>query len=584
MRLAPRVSSALCWALGAALGVAGAADLSVCSVEPMSGIRRTGTKPDDGDFSDPLRIIAAGGEYEPGSLMLMSEGGARGVMVEPGELKGPDGAVLPASAFDVKIVKVWYQQGSAWGSFFSDPLRRVETPELLLHDDDLVRVDRAERENFLRCDESDGTRYRWISFEGAVSDHTPDGAVLPKWVHDADSLRPFALEKGVWRQLFVTVHVPCGQAAGVYCGEIAVSVGGVRAATFPVAVRVLPFDLPQPRTLRDLSRPFMCVPYVGNMSPADNPKIARSMSAHNVRNYIDLRGISTRERAEAVKRAHEESGLDNSRLFAALPRCNLKTSYPADPSDSAYGRHVAARASVSNAVTFLRDVFGPDVRLYSYGIDEGSAATVRQERDTWRMVHGFGGRTMTASHYHPYLLFNLDFPIVPRAPRHAKRAVATDIHTANPEALVGWYADPHAGPENPDYARRLYGWLTWRNDYDCSAQYILFRDNWNDFYVSAEPLIRGIVLVYPADGAVLDTLQYEGLREGMDDVRYLTYLRELIAEARGSADVETAYAARAAATWIAQVDCEHAALDALRLEAISRILDLRRRLGKEVRK
>ena len=41
------------------------------------------------------------------------------------------------------------------------------------------------------------------------------------------------------------------------------------------------------------------------------------------------------------------------------------------------------------------------------------------------------------------------------------------------------------------------------------------------------------------------------------------------------------YAARAASSWLAQVDFERSSLDYLRKEMIARILDLRERLGDE---
>ena len=89
------------------------------------------------------------------------------------------------------------------------------------------------------------------------------------------------------------------------------------------------------------------------------------------------------------------------------------------------------------------------------------------------------------------------------------------------------------------------------------------------------------MLVYPQDNDILDTIEWEGLREGMDDVRYGTLLKQVAEKARLSGNVDTAYAGRAALTWLAQVDCEHSALDYLRLEMASRIVDLQNRLAKE---
>ena len=559
------------------------APLAICQVEAMSGVRRTPDAfPEDGCFTGSVRVVLARDEYEGASVLLYGFEDLKDVMVEPAPLKAKDGSVLAADACDIKVVKVWYQQGTAWSSYFSDSTRRIATPELLLHDDALLEVDHKTQENYLRCDEKSGTRYRWVSFGPSAVNHRGEGGIKNAWVHDAAALKPFAVRKDEFKQLMLTFRAGPEQKGGLYRGAFAVKAAGRKLFDLPVEVRVLDFALPLPATFRDLERRFFCVPYMGNQSPMTDERLARNMVAHNVRNCL-LRKIVTRSDAEKAKAAFEKSGFDCEYLFCALPSCGVRTSYPASDEDANYVKHVNSKLEVEHAMEVLRSVFGANVKAYSYGIDEGSAKTVREERATWKNVHAAGGRTVVATQYHPYILFNLDFANVPRQPRQYKRSGADDYHAGNPDGIMGWYADPHSGPENPDYARRLYGWQTWRNNYDCSCQYILFRDNWNDFWVPAEAFLRGLMLVYPQDGDILDTLQWEGVREAMDDVRYNTYLKQLVEKCRASKDVDTVYAGRAAATWLAQVDCERSKLGYLRAEAISRILDLSQRLAKEGR-
>jgi hypothetical protein len=54
---------------------------------------------------------------------------------------------------------------------------------------------------------------------------------------------PRALHEGVAKRYWLTVHVPVGQAPGIYTGTVAVAVDGAAAAAIPVAVTVLPFSL-----------------------------------------------------------------------------------------------------------------------------------------------------------------------------------------------------------------------------------------------------------------------------------------------------------------------------------------------------
>ncbi len=557
------------------------APFAVAAVNPLSGIRRAPDLfPEDGKFTEPLSVIAAQNEYEGASLLLYGFKDSKDVLLKANNLQGPGGAVLPAANVDIKIVKVWYQQGTAWGSFFSDALRRIPTPELMVYDEALLHVDHVTKENFLRRDTKNGTDYQWISFNAAAVDHSYEAGVKNEQIHDAETLQPFTVNENEFKQLILTYNIPAGQKPGLYKGTVDALVAGKKVCDIPVEVQVLPFALPEPKTFYNAEKPFMVTPYMGRISVLESEKLVRNMVRHNVRNCL-LPAMKTTEIAKKAYAMFKKTGFDTENLFCALPGCGLTSDYPPKEDNVNYTKFVAATNDINASMEVIRQVFGKDVKAYSYGIDEGSAATVRRERATWQAVHRAGGNTIVATRWHPYILFNLDYANVPRHPRAYKKADADAFHASNPDGIIGWYADPHSGPENPDYTRRLYGWQTWRNNYDAICQYILFRDNWNDFWVPAEAFLRGLMLVYPQDNDILDTIEWEGLREGLDDVRYGTLLKSLCEKGRKSENVDTAYAARAALAWVSQVDCERSELEYLRLEMISRILDLQTRLAKE---
>ena len=86
--------------------------------------------------------------------------------------------------------------------------------------------------------------------------------------------------------------------------------------------------------------------------------------------------------------------------------------------------------------------------------------------------------------------------------------------------------------------RRL---LLWQAGYDGSmdfAWYWPFKDIWNDF---DHPSYKDHNMVYPTKNGVIDTIQWEGWREGADDCRYLSTLIRVIDEAK---DPEAAKHAR----------------------------------------
>lgn len=558
--------------------------LAACAVTPLSGVRRTPDLfPADGDFSAPLQVLAAKGEYEPASFLLFAFDDLEKVTLAPGDLVADGGKRIPASSVDLAVVKIWYQMGTAWGGFHADHLRRVPTPELLLHDEKLIEVDHARKENFLRADFRGGlTQYHWISFLAAAGDHRFFDDIRFHWIHDAETLQPFSLQKNAFKEFLATIHVPAMAREGLYEGKIDVAVGGERAFSIPVELRVLPFELPRPAVLRDLDREFYSAAYIGGMNLRKSPKLARNLAAHNMRNPL-LPQVPNERAANELAKVLVESGLDTNTLLAVMPGASLTTSFPLKETDREYTTYGNRVLEASNTMARLRARLGDQVRPFAQGIDEAGPGTVRAERATWQAFQGLGAKIKATTGYHSYLLFNLDFALIPRQPSPMRKRNADALHAMNPDMLVGWYGDPHSGPENPDYTRRLFGWVTWRNNYDLFCQYILFRDDWAEFWVSKESFLRGLMICYPQDGDVLDTLAWEGVREAVDDIRYTTLLRQEAVKGLASSDMDTVYAARAAMAWLAQVDFERSSLEYLRYETIARILDIRSRLEKEAK-
>ena len=557
------------------------APFAACAVDPLSGIRRTPDLfPTDGDFAGPVRIMAAQGEYEGASFMLFGFEDVPAVELAASDLVAEGGGRIPAAECALKVVKVWYQQGTAWGGFHSDTTRRIPTPELLLNDESLVFVDHEKKENYLRCDYGGETGYRWLSVLGRHVDGK--GLAEPKyyWIHDADTLLPFSVQKHAFKQLVLTVHVPKTSRPGLYRGAVAAKVAGRKVADIPVEVKVLPFELPRPATFRDLKRPFLFSAYMSDLNIISSPKLAKNLVAHNLLNPF-VPEVRTPADAKALQKALVEAGLDTNILLRAVAGAGTTTSYPPKETDRNYDRYVASAKRTARTMEILRETFGPGVKSYAFAMDEAPPDTVRAERATWQAYQKAGASITATTDYHPYLLFCLDMANVPRQASPTRKLGVDALHAANPDMLVSWYGDPHSGPENPDYTRRLYGWQTWRANYDMTCQYILIRNNWSEFFCWAEAFLRGLMLAYPADHDIIDTLAWEGCREAVDDIRYATLLRQLATEAIASGDIDTIYAGRAALSWVAQVDHRRSSLESLRLEMVNRILGLQSRLAKE---
>ena len=79
---------------------------------------------------------------------------------------------------------------------------------------------------------------------------------------------------------------------------------------------------------------------------------------------------------------------------------------------------------------------------------------------------------------------------------------------------------------------------------------------------------------------LIDTLQWEGFREGLDDIRYATALKRLALEAKENKDIKISYAGRQALKMFALLNTDKANLDSVRYEMAERILELRKMLKK----
>lgn len=150
--------------------------------------------------TDTISITAAKGEYEPASFVICSgDKELKNVMIEVSDLKAnikdKNGniktAIIPKENIDIRVVKCWYQAGVE----IDDVNHKTLTPELLLHDDDLVRVDYERQVNIIKNFDS---------------------------IEDAETLKPFTIPKRQNKQIWFTVYIPIETLAGIYYGTVKV--------------------------------------------------------------------------------------------------------------------------------------------------------------------------------------------------------------------------------------------------------------------------------------------------------------------------------------------------------------------------
>ncbi len=476
-----------------------------------------------GDLADAVRVAACPGEYEPASFIVQALKPLTGLMVEVDDLRGP-GGVIPASQVDVRAVKCWFQAGRAADELHSKHL----TPELLVHDDALVRVDLREGTNAVRHGPPGSTEYR----DASSSDSKGLEGVAPQ---DARQLRPLDLDAGFNRQYWLTVHVPENAAAGEYSGAIFVRSLEGYSQRLDLTVVVRGFTLPSPRLTYG-------VYYRGVLDPAGKGSISSELKSE-AQYFAELADLLSHGVRYLTIYQPMESGLVPRALAlrsgVGLPRDRLftlghNTGKPTSPEALAeLAERTRTWLSVAEQAGYAN--------VYIYGVDEAYGVELMKQRKAWRLVRSLGARIYVACGKDALPLMGplLDLAIVARQPDPRQ---AAGYHALGNEIFA--YAFPQVASVAPETYRRNYGIALWLAGYDGAMPYAYqhsFGHIWNDF---DDPRFRDHAFAYPTVDGVVPTLQWEGFREGVDDVRYLTALEQAIRQTSSTREREAEEARR----------------------------------------
>ena len=500
-----------------------------------------------------LRLVVCAGEIEPASLVVRSAAALGGVTAALGPLV-QGGQVLEPDV-DWRIVKPWMQAGHD----VKPGVPRL-VPELLLHDDALVEVE--DGENFVRL--ADGERV-WVSEPGDLAGRV----VVPVAefdVRDAPALLPFDLPADTTRQLWLTLDVPADAQPGDWVGVATLAVGGVSRVWVPITVEVLPVQL--------VTSPLIYSVYY--RATLDDAWPDGSISSE-FRSSAQM----------AAELAHlARMGITNPTVYQAYdsPRLTDVLDLRAAAGMTGPLFHVglysgggdldAVRARVTGVRELAAD-YGID-EVYAYGRDEARGDDLVAQRPNWEAVHDVGGKNFVAGYRTTAWLGEGNFDLMGDlqdllvCAYRPSRYEAARWHAIGSRILT--YESPQAGHEDPEIYRRNFGLQLWQADYDGVMTYAYmdsFGTAWNDFDSSQH---RDLNFAYPTSDGIIPTLQAAGVREAVDDVRYVATLAEWVETAAATgADVS---AARAWLDGLRELPLGRADLDALRARTVGHILDL----------
>ncbi len=425
---------------------------------------------------------------------------------------------LPVSAIDVRVVKVWNQAGLGAAS---EPGEAIATPELLLKDD---------RQPLL----------------GPMPDVRLTG--------DPVTSVPAQTAKQFW----VTVHVPKRQSPSKYTGNLVFSADGVSPTSVPFTVEVLPMPL---RTA------FL-------------------------QYGIDLRSrLSARDAAPGEPVVNQQTFAaqladirDHGFRFVSLYE------KPGDNLDAALKLYAAADLSANGPIVLTapirdkrdlenieknREKFGlrPDMEFY-YRLPDADAASPELASSYAKRIREVNRAAQILAPTPSTQVFNalgksLDIPLYSVSSDYAQRLLATGKRETSNRDWWTW----DISREDPIRNRLLTGFLLYRTGSQSSPLYGAFpgpyqfnpnpavdpfdetssgaqasvaasasaqttangatrviaaTDDGNLASPTAPLVLRPQMTTYPAVNGVIDTLQWEAAREGIDDIRYIGALKRYI--------------------------------------------------------
>jgi hypothetical protein len=480
------------------------------------------------DGSAPQLVLqAARGQDEQAAFALYALRDLGRVTVESSTLVGANGAALPASNVDMRVVKVWPQQTSIWGGSNGE---FQMTPELLVRNDTLSLED---------------------AWTGVGTFH-PD-AKGEKGFNSGPTLT--AVPRDTSRQFWIKVHVPSNTAPGTYRGTLTVKAEHGGSLQLPLSITVLPFALD---TLD--KRYLLSIYYRGkpvtegaaapsrvssdNVSPARFRAQLQDIKEHGF-NAAWLMSPSLETFKTAMLPVYNELGFSGA---VGISGWGYAYSNKFDEKTDAL-----SKARVADYLALFKDRKAP---LF-YGIDEPQGAQVQtniKRADQVRSVEvdGLRGQYSSAGDGNAMAeqVGHLDYPIISSyfSSRKLMAELRDKYQATGAHPLYYW----QIWGEYPQGSRLNAGYFLYASGYEGVMPYAYqhfasdpYRED-QERIALPESGIKNMMVSYPSNEGEIPTLQWEAARAGIWDLRYLVTLENAIKNAEGRVPPTQIVAAREA--------------------------------------
>lgn len=514
-----------------------------------------------------INVMCARGEYEPGSFVVEALRPLKQVMVSVGRLQNDAGASLPPESVDVRIAQKFYRS-TTWGC--------VTMPWVLVHDPQMMKIVDKHPKWVTEITEEAWKAPGGVSLEEYKAGYSKINQLVKELI-DTDTLQPGDVDD--FQQFWLTVHIPKDAKAGVYKGDVTITATNAEPSTLALEVTVPSFDLlPPPFEYSvyyptQLERPDTTDDQRQRYNPITEQQYLaenRNMAMHGCTNpciYVgpeqDEAGRIHFTQLTRILQLRESAGMPKGGVLYLMDGAGMSIKTGKLTEQEKQRNIAVAKATVEWAKS----------RGYSgalfMGADEFSGDSLRAMRDSYASIQAGGSGiwvagwadlvnfmsdvvanpifahpgAMGVDQYvqwqvdpvewllHPDLFPNWD-PQLLLAPEY-QQLIKTAHQRGN---KVFTYFDPQGGQPFPEYHRRHRGMGLWKTGLDGTMTWAYIHI-WTPTVRLNDPRFEdgvpysGNAFVVRGPEGVLDTLGWEGYREGYDDARYLATLKEAMAKA-----------------------------------------------------
>lgn len=328
------------------------------------------------------------------------------------------------------------------------------------------------------------------------------------------------------KQFWVTVHVGRNQKPGTYKGNLVFSAPGIKPTTIPLSVEVL--DLPLKTAFLQYGIDLRSRLSSEGANPGD-PTVTPELLAAELANIRDhgFRLVMLHEKTaslETALRLYKEAGLSNvGPVVAADPVRDaseiaavegLKTSVGLGPSFDIYYGLTAEEARAGSNIA----EFGAAVQKAGRGLVVAPVESTAAYASLSGALSDPRGEKLA--------------PIYSLSSDYAQKLLAEGKRSTPNRDYWSWSIPT----QNPLRNRTFAGLLLYKTGpglYGAFPGPYQFAPNGETLTPTsdANPATRPQMTTLPVEGGVLDTVQWEAVREGVDDIRYIgvlkAYAREL---------------------------------------------------------